>query len=86
MSKELLSFRLAAAADVPAVTALKYRAYEGYVALTGVPPLPMAADYGRFVAQAIVWLLVRDDNGLAGALVLQPAADHLLIYSVAVDP
>lgn len=78
--------RLASASDVPALTVLKRRAYEGYIALTGVTPMPFDADYGRLVVEATVWLLDKADGGLSAALVLQPARDHLLIFSVAVDP
>ncbi len=86
MSTPQPSFRPAAVDDVAALTALKRRAYEGYIALTGVAPMPFDADYGRLVAEAIVWLLAGPDGAPIGALVLQPASDHLLIYSVAVDP
>ena len=62
MDQENISFRLATAADVPALTALKHRAYVGYVAMTGIEPLPMVADYGRLIAAAIVWLMDHDHN------------------------
>lgn len=77
--------RRAQAGDALALAALSRRAYGKWVALIGAEPLPMAADYNAIVAADVVWV-VDGDSSLAGCLVLQPQTDHLLIWSVAVDP
>jgi ribosomal protein S18 acetylase RimI-like enzyme len=50
----------------------------------GRRPAPMDADYAGHVSEGAVF--VWDDDGIKGLLVLIPAADHLLIENVAVDP
>lgn len=77
--------RRAASADVPAVAELARRAYGKWVSVIGAEPQPMGADYEAIVANDVVWV-VDGAQGLAGCLVLQKQADHLLIWSVAVDP
>jgi GNAT superfamily N-acetyltransferase len=60
-------------------------AYAEYDAVLDRPPLPVTEDYAPRIAAGEVWLVARDgaDVGLA---VLEVAADHLLIFSLASLP
>ncbi len=83
MSPISLRFRRAVAADAPAVTALSQAAYQKFVERIGRLPQPLTADYAEVIRTDETW--VAEDNGsLVGVLVLKPASDHLLIWSVAV--
>ena len=48
-------------------------------------PEPMAADWSRIVCDDSVWLL-EISGRLTAALVVRDQPDHLLVWSVAVDP
>lgn len=69
----------------PVVAQLTNRAYAHYIPLLERKPQPMTADYGRMIAEDIVWLLLYDGEP-AGVLVLVTEPGCLLIYNVAVDP
>ena len=79
-----LKYRRAVAADAAAVTALSQAAYQKFVERIGRLPQPLTADYAEVIRTDETW--VAEDNGgkLVGVLVLKPASDHLLIWSVAV--
>jgi GNAT superfamily N-acetyltransferase len=79
------TIRRAVAADVPAIERIVHDAYVKYVARIGKPPGPMLDDYAARVAAGEVWVCAGGD-GLAGVLVLEPAADHLLLDNIAVAP
>lgn len=79
-----LSLRRGSIGDLDAVLALQQAAYAGNRVLLGCEPLPLLADYQDIFRDYEVWLA--EDNGLAGALILQPRADDLLIWSVAANP
>lgn len=64
---------------------LHQRAYAKYVERIDGKPEPMAADWSRVVGDESVWLL-EISGRLTGAVVLRNQPDHLLIWSVAVDP
>jgi GNAT superfamily N-acetyltransferase len=81
----VVTLRPAVAEDVPALRAVAFAAYEGYVSRIGGRPAPMAADYAQSVRDGQVW--VAEAGGvLAGLVVLVPRADHLLLENVAVSP
>lgn len=80
-----MRLRPAVAADAPALRAMVESAYAVYVPRIGLRPAPMDADYDDLVARGLV-TVAEADGQLAGALVLVPASDHLLIENVAVDP
>ena len=80
-----LKLRRAGPADHDALVALQAAAYAPNRALLGVEPLPLTVDYGSILGTHEVWLAERD-GGVAGALILDPAPDHLLVWSVAVAP
>ncbi len=85
MLDETPVFRLATASDVEAVTALTEQAYEPYTQAFGAPPIPVTEDYAPRIEAGQVWLL-EVSGALAGLIVLERHADHILIFSVAVAP
>lgn len=80
-----LSLRRAELTDLPALIDLQRAAYEPNRAILGVEPLPLRADYGQILGASEVWL-AEPDGALAGALILEPYPDRLLIWSVATAP
>ena len=60
------------------------RAYGGDVERIGRRPAPMDDDYDERIRTARV--LVADDDGVVGLIVLVGAPDHVLIANVAVHP
>lgn len=77
--------RRATAADEGALAALQEAAYAPNRPLLGVEPVPLLTPAAEVLARYEVWLA--DYEGApAGALVLDPQPDHLMIWSVAVDP
>ncbi|WP_370154950.1 GNAT family N-acetyltransferase [Ferrovibrio sp.] len=81
------AIRRAASDDVARLGALQKRAYVKYVPRIGTEPQPMAEDAAALLDDYEVWVVDGDDRDvLAGALVLRQEPDHLLIWSVAVDP
>ena len=81
----LADLRRTTAADIPALVALQRAAYSRNRDLLGVEPLPLIADYDEVFAHYETWL-AEDDGALLGALILEPRADDLLIWSVATSP
>ncbi len=79
----VLRHRQATATDLSFVRAATYDAYAPWEAILGGPPLPMHEDYAWRITRREVWIVERDGED-AGIMVLEPAADHLLIYSLAV--
>ena len=77
--------RLADESDLGAVVALTEAAYRPYTALFGAPPIPVTEDYRPRIAAGEVWLL-ENAGLLAGLIVLEEEADHLMVFSVAVAP
>ena len=80
------AIRRAARKDEARLGALQKRAYVKYVPRIGAAPQPMAETAADLLQAYEVWVVDGVEDGLAGALVLRSAADHLLIWSVAVDP
>ena len=80
-----MAFRKALSTDLAAVAALTTAAYAPYTALLGAAPIPVTEDYAPRIERGEVWLL---ENGseLAGLIVLERHADHVMIFSVAVAP
>ena len=71
--------------DLGAVVALQRAAYAKNRAILGVEPLPLLADYAEIFRHYEVWLAERG-GALDGVLILEPRADDLLIWSIAVAP
>jgi ribosomal protein S18 acetylase RimI-like enzyme len=77
--------RLATAGDVGQVAALTAAAYQPYTELFGTPPIPVTEDYAPRIERGEVWL--REAGGaLAGLMVVERHADHLMLFSIAVAP
>jgi ribosomal protein S18 acetylase RimI-like enzyme len=80
-----LALRRAEAADLVALLALQRAAYAKNRPVLGVEPLPLLADYAVVMRDMEVWVSEKDGR-LVGALILEPRADDLLIWSIAADP
>jgi GNAT superfamily N-acetyltransferase len=80
-----LALRQAETADLESLLALQRLAYAKNRPLLGVEPLPLLADYAAILRDMEVWLATEGDR-LAGALILEPRAADLLIWSIASDP
>jgi ribosomal protein S18 acetylase RimI-like enzyme len=65
--------------------ALQQAAYAQNRRLLGAEPLPLQVDYTDILASHEVWL-AEQRSSLIGVLILEPRADDLLIWSVAVAP
>ena len=80
-----LVLRRAEDADLASLSALQRAAYAKNRVLLGVEPIPLLADYTAIMRDMEVW--VREGGPrLAGALILEPRPDDLLIWSIATDP
>lgn len=77
--------RPAAETDEEFLRLLHEHAYSKYVERIGGMPEPMAADWPSILKDDAVWLAEVDGNPV-GALVLQARTDHVLVWSVAVEP
>ena len=71
--------------DLPAIVALQRAAYAKNRVILGVEPLPLLADYAQVFHDYEVYL-AEHVGALDGVLILEPRADDLLIWSVAVAP
>lgn len=79
------ALRRATAADATALATLQEAAYAPNRSLLGVEPVPLLTSAEEVLARYEVWL-AEAAGAPAGALVLDPHPDHLMIWSVAVDP
>ena len=78
--------RAARFSDAAAVQEISAEAYIPiYQAVIGAVPKPAQEDYAGRIERGEVWMLEADD-GMAGVLVLEPKAGHLMVYSIAVRP
>lgn len=80
-----LVFRDASPADAATVAAITYAAYAKWVPVIGRKPKPMLADYDAAIRDHIVELASLDGK-IVGLIELIPAADHLLLENIAIDP
>lgn len=93
---EPISFGISPAtiADLPAIRAIVEGAYRPYVAVNGLIPAPLRADYDKHLARGELWVLSEDypsSTGdtcarTVGVLVLVEKPDHLLLDNVALHP
>jgi ribosomal protein S18 acetylase RimI-like enzyme len=81
-----LEIRQATPLDIGTVARISARAYtEAYLPVVGRAPKPATEDYAPWIAGNDVWLL-EVSGECRGVIVLERRADHLFIYSIAVDP
>ncbi len=73
--------RQAVAADEALIQAISLAAYQDYLPVIGMMPVPVEEDYAPRIAAGQVWLLEED-----GVLVIERHPGHAVIYSVAVRP
>ena len=77
--------RPARAEDAGAIETLSRQAYAVMAARLGRPPGPLDADYRRVLAEHPAWV-IEAGGRIEAVIVIHEAADHLLIWNVAVDP
>ncbi len=78
--------RLANIGDIPAITCCAEQAYEKYVGRIGKKPMPMVQDFGKAVAEGVVWV-IEADNAFAGYLIAyEKTPGSLHVENVAVPP
>lgn len=77
--------RLAVPAELGLVCGITDAAYSVYVESLGGRPLPMLEDYAPRIAAGEVWLVSRAGTEV-GLAVLETAADHMMVFSLAVMP
>ncbi|MBS0245153.1 MAG: GNAT family N-acetyltransferase [Proteobacteria bacterium] len=77
--------RSAQPADLAVIHSLTQKAYSVWLPVIGYPAQPVTEDHAPRLARGEI-LLACDDKGVVGLIVVAPAADHDLIFSVAVDP
>jgi uncharacterized protein len=85
LTRSTLVVRRATDDDVAALERLTQAAYEKYIERIGHRPKPMESDYESLSAQARVWV-ASVEGTVVGLLVLQEAADHVLVENLAVAP
>ncbi len=67
------------------VAAITEAAYAKWVPVIGRKPKPMLADYNAAIRDHLIELAYRDDAAV-GLIEMIPAADHLLLENIAIDP
>jgi GNAT superfamily N-acetyltransferase len=85
-----LELRRGTADDLDRLVALQRAAYAWNRERLGAEPLPLLADYAAILRDMEVWLAEdanpANNGRLRGVLILEPRADDLLLWSVAVSP
>jgi GNAT superfamily N-acetyltransferase len=71
--------------DLPAMQRIVADAYLKYVERIGKATAPMLDDYSLHIRSHAAWV-AEHDGSMVGLIVLLPAADHLLLDNIAVDP
>lgn len=79
-----MGIRLAEAVDQDAVEAIVKAAYDPWIPVIGVEPLPLVADYAELISRGLVYVLEYDE--VDGLIVLSPGERTLLVENVAVRP
>jgi ribosomal protein S18 acetylase RimI-like enzyme len=78
--------RNASPSDLAVVGQISADAYiSAYLPVLGYIPKPAEEDYGPRIARKEVWLLECSDRAV-GVAVLEEHPNHLLVYSIAVNP
>ncbi len=80
-----LAFRRAGPDDAALVAAITDAAYAKWVPVIGRKPKPMTADYTVAIREHLIELASLNDVAV-GLIEIIPAADHLLLENIAVDP
>jgi GNAT superfamily N-acetyltransferase len=79
--------RIAVPGDADAVRAVVQAAYEPWIPVIGMRPLPLEADYDQLIEAGSITVLVEPGAGaIAALIVLVLEAEALLIENVAVHP
>ena len=81
----MITIRLAAEADAPALRSIAVAAYQGYVPRIGRAPAPMTADYAAAARRGQACAAI-EDGQMAGFIILASRPGYLLLENVAVQP
>lgn len=79
-----IEFRRAVAADAARIEVLSHAAYATFVERIGRKPEPLTVDYAEVIGNSDAWVAALESGDIVGVLIMKPANDHLLIWSVAV--
>jgi ribosomal protein S18 acetylase RimI-like enzyme len=79
------SIRRGGLGDQPVAQAISRDAFDVYLPLWNDVPRPGRADLRPYIERGEVWLLEEDSDPVA-LIVLEPRADHMWVYSLAVRP
>ena len=80
-----MEIRRADRTDLSAIVEITQRAYAIWLPDLGYPPVPVTEDYAPRIDRGEVWLACSGNKPTA-LIVLERAANHDMIFSVAVDP
>jgi GNAT superfamily N-acetyltransferase len=82
---EPADFRRATFADMHHVWHIVYHAYSAYIPLLGRTPPTFLEPFDQHITAKNLWLM-ESTAGVNAMLVLTPAADHLMIQALCVNP
>ena len=77
--------RLARPEEASRLAAIVEAAYGPWVPIVGRRPFPMQDDYAARIAAGQAWVL-EDAGAIAGLVVIEQEADHLMLDNIAIDP
>jgi ribosomal protein S18 acetylase RimI-like enzyme len=80
-----MGIRLAEAVDRESVEAIVKAAYDPWIPVIGMAPVPLTADYAALIEAGLVHVL-ENDRMIDALIVLCPEDDVLLVENVAVNP
>lgn len=80
-----MTIRPARPGEAPRLAAIVAASYAPWVPVIGQPPAPMQDDYAARIAAGQAWVL-EVEGAPVGLVVIERAADHLLLDNIAVDP
>ena len=84
MTLNPIAFRRAVAVDAARIEVLSRAAYASFVERIGRKPEPLTVDYAQVIGSSDAWVAELENGDIVGVLIMKPASDHLLIWSVAV--
>ena len=80
-----MSIRPARPDEAPRLAAIVEAAYGPWVPVVGRRPFPMQDDYAARIGAGQAWVLEAEGT-IAGLVVIEQEADHLMLDNIAIDP
>src|SRR4051812_1442290 len=80
-----MGIRPAEAVDRESVEAIVKAAYDPWIPVIGMEPVPLTADYAELIDAGLVYVL-ENERMIDALIVLRPEDDDLLVENVAVSP